>query len=177
MPRKHRYQWNVDAPDAAAELPSRSQKKRDSTALQKLGEELTRLTPAQLARLPLTPELNEALRLMTRITDHEGRRRQLQYIGRCMRDADAEALRAALNGLRQAHTKETAAFHRAERLREALLAASPETLDALLESWADAPETREMLRRLVREAQAEQAAHRPPRAARELLRRIRESEI
>ncbi len=175
MARKKRYQWDVDAPESAEAPPSRSQKKRDSTALQALGEELTRLSPAQREKLPLTPELDEALRLMARISDREGRRRQLQYIGRCMREADAEALRAALTSLRQEQAGATAAFHRAERLRDALLTAGPDELELLLRPWADAPETAENLRRLTREAQTEHAAHRPPRAARELFRLLRAS--
>lgn len=176
MARKKRYQWDADAPEDAEAQPSRSQKKRDSTALQALGEELTRLSPAQWEKLPLTPELDEALRLMSRLSDREGRRRQLQYIGRCMREADAEALRAALAALRREQAGATAAFHRAERLRDALLAAAPDELERLLQPWAAAPETAERLRGLAREARAEHAEHRPPRAARELFRLLRKSE-
>ena len=79
---------------------SRSQRKRDSTALQKMAEELTRLAPGQWRKLPLTPELLEALHLWLRINDHEGRRRQLQYLGRLMRDVDGAAIASGLAALR-----------------------------------------------------------------------------
>lgn len=105
MVRKKRYPWARGGADDAPSAPSRSQKKRDCTALQALGAELTRLPLAFLVALPLTSDLNEALRLMARISDHEGRRRQLQYIGRLMRECDVEALRAALDAQRLGHTR------------------------------------------------------------------------
>ncbi|MCL1916487.1 MAG: DUF615 domain-containing protein [Desulfovibrionaceae bacterium] len=64
---------------------SRSQKKRESAALQSLGEELARLPHEQLPALALPPELEEALRLLPTINAHEARRRQKQLIGRLMR--------------------------------------------------------------------------------------------
>jgi len=85
--------------------PSRSQRKRDSTALQKVAEELTRLAPGQWQALPLTPELLEALRLWQRIGDREGRRRQLQYLGRLMREADGAAIASGLAALRAGKTR------------------------------------------------------------------------
>jgi ribosome-associated protein len=85
---------------------SRSQRKRDSTALQKLAEELTRLAPGLWRNLPLTPELLEALHMWRRISDHEGRRRQLQYLGRLMREADGAAIASGLAALRDGKTRE-----------------------------------------------------------------------
>lgn len=82
------------------ERPSRSAKKRESTALQNLGEELAKLKPAERARLPLTPELVEALTELDRLTNREAVRRQKQYIGRLMREADAGAIREGLEELR-----------------------------------------------------------------------------
>ena len=75
---------------------SRSQRKRDCAALQDVAEALTRLAPGQWRDLPLTPELLEALHMWRRIGDREGRRRQLQYLGRLMRGADAAAIASAL---------------------------------------------------------------------------------
>ena len=86
---------------------SRSQRKRDSTALQDLAEELTRLAPGLWRDLPLTPELLDALHMWRRIGDREGRRRQLQYLGRLMREADAAAIASALAALREGKTRIT----------------------------------------------------------------------
>lgn len=72
MPRKKSYQWQAGGNADNAEAPSRSAKKRQSLALQALGEELTRLSPAELQHLDLTPDLREALTLYARIRDHGG---------------------------------------------------------------------------------------------------------
>lgn len=168
MARKKRYQWDQEAEGEAVAAPSRSQKKRESTALQDLGAALTAVPVARLSRLPLTPELDEALRLMARITDREGRRRQLQYIGRLMRECDAEAVRAALEQMKQGQVQDNAAFHHVERLRTALLAADAAETTRLLAPW---PQEAEELRELVAKARQETAA---PHAARALFRRLRE---
>ncbi len=79
------------------EYKSRSQKKRESTALQKLGEELARLSPQLLRGLELPEDLRSALAELPRMKTHEARRRQMQYIGRQMREVeDPEALAEAV---------------------------------------------------------------------------------
>ena len=80
-----------------AERPSRSQKKRDSTALQELGMELARLPLRELARLGISKALLEAFSDLASITSHEARRRQLQYVGRLMREEeDVQRLKDAV---------------------------------------------------------------------------------
>ena len=79
--------------------PSKSQRKREATALQELGERLVDLTSAQLNRIPLSEELLTAVRLAQNISQRGGRKRQLQYIGKLMRQLDGaeiEAIRAKL---------------------------------------------------------------------------------
>ncbi len=90
MAKKNRYQYekNNDVQDAYI---SRSQKKRDSSQLQKIGEELANLAPAKLAKLPLTEDLQEAFAEYRRISNKEAKRRHLQYIGRLMREAQEES--------------------------------------------------------------------------------------
>lgn len=184
MPRKKNYQWQAGGNADNAEAPSRSAKKRQSLALQALGEELTRLSPAELHHLDLTPDLREALTLYARIRDHEGRRRQMQYIGRLMRETDAGLLRAALAARRDAAAADTARFHQVEQWRERLLAA-PETevenlLEAPLRAMPDAdavPADRpapEELRRCVREAREARVAQAAtaPHASRALFRAL-----
>ena len=95
---------NQERHDSATPLPpSKSQRKREATALQDLGEQLVKLTPAQLSRIPLPDELLAAVRLARSITQRGGHKRQLQYIGKLMRqldEAETEAIRAALGTLR-----------------------------------------------------------------------------
>ena len=81
-----------------AERISRSQRKRDSAALQAAGEKLALLPPARQDKLPLPPDLAEALAAFRTMPSREARRRQLQYIGRLMREADeAGTLQAVLD--------------------------------------------------------------------------------
>ena len=190
MPRKKTYQWQADGEAEHEAAPSRSAKKRQSLALQNLGEELTRLAPAELRDFDLPPDLLEALALYARIRDHEGRRRQMQYIGRLMRETDAERLRAALAARREAVSADTARFHLVEQWRERLLAAPEADVEGLLQTIlqamppltdgqavADRP-TPEELRRLVREAREARAARKAtagvvaPHASRALFRAL-----
>ncbi len=82
-----------------AEDKSRSQKKRESSALQKKGEELAALGPGTWKLLPLPELLAEALRELQGMKNHEARRRQMQYIGRLMRETDEESMQALLCAL------------------------------------------------------------------------------
>ena len=136
MPRKKQYQWHAkdENGDSDFSQPSRSAKKRESLALQALGEELANLAPQEVQALNLPPDLAEALALYARLRDHEGRRRQMQYIGRLMREADAEPIRAALDQRKETSAAATAALHRAEQWRERLLAAPEAELEGLLQS-------------------------------------------
>ena len=149
---------------------SRSQRKRDSTALQKLAEELTRLAPGQWEGLSLTPDLLDALRLWRRIGDHEGRRRQLQYLGRLMREADSGAIASALAVLRDGKTREALLLRHTERLREALIRAEAPEREKLLAQW---PEAQKELHGLLDAIRLDNG---PPakEAYRVLFRRLRE---
>lgn len=87
MPKKIRYQVGGEE---EKESVSRSQKKRDSLALQKLGERLAKIPAAQRARFPLPEDLRDALDEYDRLSGYEARRRQIQFIGRIMREANQE---------------------------------------------------------------------------------------
>lgn len=85
--------------DRRNDPPSKSQRKRDMTALQQLGVRLVACKPDQLARLNLPESLRDAIIAAQRIHAHEGLRRQLQYIGRLMRASDTEAIQAAYEAM------------------------------------------------------------------------------
>jgi hypothetical protein len=86
---------SVPAP-AAPEPPSKTQRKHRMHALQELGAELVLLDPSRLAKLDLPEALADAIALARRLTRHEAKRRQMQYIGRLMRDVDPQPLVDAL---------------------------------------------------------------------------------
>jgi ribosome-associated protein len=157
--------------DGSAARPSKSQKKRDMHALQDLGAALVALPPARLARIEMPEPLRGAVLEAQRLTRHEARRRQLQYIGRLMRDADPAPIRAALDALAGTNAAETARQHRLERLRERLLE-DESTLTEVGTAHPGADLTR--LRQLRRTALKERDEGRPPRAYRELFRQLRE---
>lgn len=145
------------AQECAGELdeesgPSRTQRKKASEELQDLGEALIDLRSEGLAHLPLPERLRDAVLDARRITSFGAKRRQLQYIGKLMRQLDAaaiEAVRSALLASKGQSAKEAALLHRAERWREALVAD-----DAELERWlTEHPATdAQQLRALIRQA-------------------------
>lgn len=142
MPRKKQYQWkSSDEAEGFDSLPpSRSEKKRQSLALQNMGEELTRLGPQEVKNLDLPADLREALQLYARIGDHEGRRRQMQFIGRVMREIDPAPIRAMLDARREVSAAATAALHQAEQWRDRLLSADQGELASLVATLLTARE-------------------------------------
>jgi ribosome-associated protein len=105
-----------------ADKPSRTRKKREAEAAQRLGEELLTLRDAQLEALALTPELHEAVLAARAMRSHGARRRQLQYIGSLMRQIDAEALRQRLASATQQAHDEARRFKQVELWRDELMA-------------------------------------------------------
>lgn len=114
--------------------PSRSSKKREALALQKLGEELTKLSAVEREKINLPEELSEAIDLLEKITDHEGRRRQKQYIGRLMRDVDIKEIQIALDRINDLHSREVNAFQKAEDWRKKLLECNESEIAGLVEN-------------------------------------------
>src|SRR5688572_32022865 len=104
-----------------ASAPSKTRRKKDMQALQDLGARLVELDASRLASLELPEQLADAIRQLRSITKHEARRRQVQYIGRLMRDVDPGPLRAALDRDRATSHAERARFAAAERWRDRLL--------------------------------------------------------
>jgi len=131
---------------------SRTELKKESDELQKLGEALLTLSAAAMERLDLPEKLVEALAEVRRITNFEGRRRQMQYVGKLMRQLDEEsrqAVRDALDEQRGGSAQQTLALHMAEKWRDDLIAD-----DEALPKWLQAnPETDvQQLRALIRQA-------------------------
>jgi ribosome-associated protein len=154
------------------EAPSKSRRKRDMLELQKLGEELLTFPDAVLREMGLPEPLFEALETARRIKAHGGRRRQLQYIGKLMRNLDTAPIREAIASRQQQESTHTRAFHRLEGLREALIDEPDAALAGVLEDYPAAD--RQHLRRLARQARTERDNHQPPRAARVLFRYLRD---
>ena len=149
---------------------SRSEKKRQVEELQRLGAALVELAPAQVDALELPDELRAAVRDAQRITSHEAKRRQLQFIGKVMRRVDAEPVRAALAEVAGQSAMVRVRQRRLEQWRERLIEDDGALTEfAGLHAGADL----QSLRALIRNARKEIAESKPPRAQRELFRLLR----
>ncbi|NUX57016.1 ribosome biogenesis factor YjgA [Paraburkholderia youngii] len=153
--------------------PSKSQVKREMQALQDLGAALVALPKDALKRMPMPEKLDEAVREARRITDHEGKRRQIQYVGRVMRsllDPETAALRTALDTYNGVNKTETAKLHWIERTREKLLADDDALTEFIRQHPAADPQQG---RTLIRNARKEAQQSKPPRYFRELFQWIK----
>ena len=173
MPRASRPAADVDDPagDAAAP-PSKTRRKHEMHALQDLGEQLVSLDPARLRTLDLPERLHDAVLLARTITRHEARRRQMQYIGRLMRDVDPAPLATALKRWSEGPAEEKARFAALERWRTRLL----DDATGLADFVAEHPSAdRAELADLVHAARAERTTGGPPHRQRALFRAIRKA--
>lgn len=161
-----------EAADEQFRPPSKSQQKRDVEALQKLGISLTELTPEQLAGIPLTPALEKAIREYQTIRKREALRRHRQYIGRLMREADHEAIAAALESVSASQQRMARLFHTMEKWRDDLIAGDQQQLEAFIREFPGVD--RQNLRQLVQNARQERAQQKTPVNTRKLFKLIRD---
>ena len=149
--------------------PSKTRRKAEMDALQSLGEALVGVDPARLAQLELPDRLAEAIAETRRITKREARRRQIQFIGRLMREVDPGPIRARLEQWTGAPNREKARLHAIERWRERLLA-DARALDDLCAQYPEADHG--AFGALVEQAHREHARGAAPRAYRSLFKAL-----
>lgn len=155
--------------------PSKTRRKKDSHDLQDLGEALVAMPDGRLIDLPMDESLLDAIRQYRVTRTHEGRRRQMQYIGKLMRRNDPEPLREAVAAMQLGQAKDALALHDAERWRNELIAS-----DSALDGWlAEHPQADvQQLRSLIRAARKDASAapeQRSGKAFRELFRFLRQN--
>ena len=156
------------------ERPSKTQMKKASHELQSLGEDLVGLPDTRIDGLDISETLRLAVREYRRTRSHEGRRRQMQYIGKLMRHTDAEPIRQAVAAMKLGVARNALELHEAERGRAELIASD----DALTRWMAEFPLTdAQQLRSVVRSARKDAALvpeKRSGRAYRELFQLIKQ---
>lgn len=150
---------------------SKSEIKRDAEELKRLGVELVELGKNALDKIPLDADLRAAIELAQRIK-MEGRRRQLQLIGKMLRQRDVDPIRQALDKLKNRHNQQVVVFHKLEQLRDRMVDGSDEAIEEVMNLWPDAD--RQQLRSLVRNARKEKAGNKPPKSARQIFQYLRE---
>ena len=189
MPREPKHASNRQAEEIDADLddtpiskrqaaidgiaPSRNELKQQMQDLQELGEAVASLPVDRLDKLKIDERLRDAIDELRRTRSFEGKRRQLQYIGKLMKSEDPEPLREAVASYRVGSASDTLALHQAEYWRDQLLAA-----DDALNAWVkEHPETDiQQLRSLVRSARKEklEPGERHGRAYRDLFKLVKE---
>ena len=152
--------------------PSKSQLKRDAHALQKLGVDLLELPESEWISLDLGEALVSALREAKRLHSHGARKRQLQYIGKLMRDVDPVPIQRYFRQLKLQARQQTLRHHQLEAWRDRLIAEGDRALEDFLAQHEQAD--RQHLRQLIRQAQKERAENKPPRTSRALFRYLRD---
>ena len=156
------------------ERPSKTEMKRQSDALQDLGRELVEAPRDRVKRVPMPEDVRDVILECQNIKNHEGRRRQMQFIGKKMRTLSEEEvaiIKRTIEGWKGASKADTAALHALERRRDKLLA-DDKALTALLE---EAPHLDvQHLRTLIRNARKEQAENKPPKAYREIFQILKD---
>lgn len=167
--------WPISKRQAAIDglAPSRNELKKQMHDLQELGEAVASLPADRLDKLNLDERLRDAIDELRRTRSFEGKRRQLQYVGKLMKAEDPEPLREAVASYRVGSATDTLALHQAEYWRDQLLAN-----DDALATWVkDHPETDvQQLRSLVRSARKEklEPGERHGRAYRDLFKLVKE---
>ncbi|MDN4036860.1 ribosome biogenesis factor YjgA [Massilia sp. YIM B02443] len=176
MPNPNRgsvgFQSNEFEPEY--ERPSKSELKRQSNDLQKLGEQLVDAPRDRVKKVPMPEDVREAILTCQTISNHEGRRRALQFVGKKMRTLDEEevaVIQRTIDSWKGASKAETAALHALERRREKLLA-DDKALTQLLEEHPELDV--QQLRTLIRNARKEVAESKPPKAYREIFQILKD---
>lgn len=162
-----------DSPGDDDARPSKTQLKAQMHELQDLGEALVNLPENRLDGLAISERLLDAVAEYKRTRSWEGKRRQMQYIGKLMRGTDVEPIREAVAAMQLGRAKDSLALHEAERWRVELLADD----DAVTRWIGEHPQTDvQQLRSLIRAARKDAAAapeQRNGRAYRELFQFIK----
>ena len=166
----------ADAAEPFHERPSKTRMKQASHELQDLGEAVVALPDERLAGLGISEVLLDAIKAYKKTRTHEGRRRQMQYIGKLMRQGDPEPIRQAVTDMQLGRAKDSLSLHQSERWRAELL-----NDDEAATRWAaEHPQTDlQQLRSLIRAARKDAALvpeKRSGRAYRELFQFIKQHE-
>ncbi len=167
-----RMQNHSDVADEAdGEAPSKTRRKHEAHARQALGAALVALSRDQLSQIDLPESLRDAILAAQRITAHEGRRRQLQYIGKLMRNVDPAPIQARIDTWKSASAGHIAHLHRIEDWRDRLLA-DPAAIKALTAEFPHAD--LQQLRTLMRNTLREREQHKPPKSYRAMFQLLRD---
>lgn len=160
----------MTAPPLEDSLPSKTKLKAEADAAQDIGRQLVALPKDRLKKLVLEEALLDAIVEAKRLTANGAIRRQMQYIGRLMREVDLAPIVEQLQKWEGKHQEENARFHQMERWRDRLLT-DAKAIEAFIAAYPQIDI--QAFRTFIRNAQKEHAANKPPKSSRELFKMIR----
>ena len=164
-------QQQYDDSDELDLPPSKTKVKKQMHELQDLGEQLTELSKEHLAELEIPDNLRDAVREVKKIKSFGAIKRQMQYIGKLMRDIDPAPIQAKLSEWNGTSRQHIAWLHQVERWRDRLLE-DPNSLTELLAAHPGADV--QHLRALIRNAIKEKELGKPPKNYREIFQVLRD---
>ncbi len=153
------------------EVISKSQRKRDAEAAQKLGKDILELSHDDQKSIDLPESLSNALDEARRIKKNSALKRQLQYIGKLMRTIDLEPIQEQYIKLTNHYDKDIKILHNLENWRDRLLKEGDKALEDLLNEAPNAD--RQHLRQLIRQSAKEAQLKKPPKSAREIFKYLK----
>jgi len=152
---------------------SKTQRKIESEEKQKLGLTLVGLTDANLAKVPMDEELEDAIQVARKINKKkDGYRRQLQFIGKLLRSRDLAPIEQALDKIQSRHAENNAHFHQLEKYRDSIVSGGDQAIQHLLNEHPHLE--RQTLRQFYRQIQKERANNAPPKAFRALFQYLKD---
>lgn len=151
---------------------SKTRRKKEDRALQRVGERLVELSTEQVAQIEMPDALREAIGLARITTSHGARRRQVKYIGALLRRMDATLIYDALDEIRMGEHQKALAFKKVEKWRDELRQGNMMLIEEIMASCPGA--RRQRLAQLARNARKEFLAQKGVKSSRALLRYLRE---
>jgi ribosome-associated protein len=153
-----------------AERLNKSQQKREIQALRDLGKKLSELDAAVLIKMDLPADLLQALN-DSKSMKHGALKRQFKLIAKFLRQMNTVSLERTVAELESKKAEQDRNFHRIERWRESLLNDSQEAMTQFMEKYPQADAGQ--IRQLIRNANKELLANKPPKSSRALFRYLR----
>ncbi len=151
---------------------SRTRLKQEMHDLQRLGEDILKLSLDHINKIEMPEELREAILFARTLKKHGALRRQLQYVGTLMRNVDTEPIRRFIDNIKLGSKNESTAFNKLEKWRDDLVNGKEGVMDCVLNELPGV--NRQHIRQLVRNAVKEKEKQQSPKASRALFRYLRE---
>ena len=165
---------STNNPEADGAEISKSQRKREASAITDLAQQISELPQTDFDELPMEQSVRDAITALRKISQFGARKRQLLYAGKVLRKSDPEPLRAALTARKNLTDRKNLHFQALENWRDRLIGdQGDQALTELLNQHPDLE--RQRIRQLVRKARTEQTRQQAPKSSRELFRLLRET--